>query len=71
MITVEALFTVGDYDVAHKPNTKDCGACWSGFPVGCPCGGLIHAEFGDEYGDGDYWLYRRCDQCDSTQSPEC
>ena len=39
-----------------------CGEL-TGYPIKCKCGGLIHAEFGDENYDGDYWLYLRCDKC--------
>lgn len=27
------------------------------------CKGLVHADFGDENGDGDYWIYTLCDKC--------
>ena len=47
----------------HPIGDKDCAICWSGYPVPCVCGGLIHAEFGDENYDGDYWLYEECDKC--------
>ncbi len=47
----------------HEIGDKECGVCWSGYPKPCKCGGLIHAEFGDENYDGDYWLYYKCDLC--------
>jgi hypothetical protein len=51
----------------HECNDPNCqiGWCDGGleFPKRCKCGGLIHAEFGDENSDGDYWVYRKCDNC--------
>ena len=46
-----------------KVGEEDCEACWSGYPKRCECGGLVHAEFGDENYGGDYWLLRKCDSC--------
>lgn len=59
----------------HIVGNKKCREGWcSGvdgrFPKLCKCGGLIHAEFGDEDFDGDYWLYHKCDKCGSTDSPD-
>ncbi len=48
--------------IKHEVGNKECSKCWSGFPKKCKCGGLIHAEFGDESYDG-YWLYKKCDKC--------
>lgn len=54
----------------HHVGDPDCDEGWCGdyYPRPCQCGGLIHAEFGDEYFDeeGDeigYWLWRKCDRC--------
>lgn len=49
--------------VKHKVGDKECGECWTDYPTKCDCGGLIHAEFGDENYDCDYWLYTKCDKC--------
>lgn len=46
----------------HIVGDGDCEGCWRGYPVPCDCGGLIHAEFGDETEDG-YWLLTKCDLC--------
>lgn len=46
----------------HAIGDDDCDDCWRGYPVLCECGGLIHADWGDETGDG-YWLYTKCDKC--------
>lgn len=50
----------------HKIGNAECeeGWCTNGrhFPLPCICGGLIHADFGDETEDG-YWLYTKCDKC--------
>lgn len=50
-------------DEDHIEGDKKCPYCWSGFPQKCKCGGLIHAAFGDENYDGDYWLAWKCDKC--------
>lgn len=52
----------------HRIGDGECcdgwcgGGGWGNYPKPCRCGGLIHADFGDD-GPGGYWLYRRCDQC--------
>jgi hypothetical protein len=60
-------FQVGEYDEAHEIGNPNCDQGWcgdgTGYPVPCECGGFIHADFGDENADGDYWLYQRCDRC--------
>jgi hypothetical protein len=51
----------------HRIGDKNCeeGLCGvrDDYPMACECGGLIHADFGDENCDGDYWLYIKCDKC--------
>ena len=47
----------------HVENDEHCDGCWSGYPRKCECGGLIHAEFGDENYDMDYYLIYYCDKC--------
>jgi len=57
---------IGDFKIDHNNHftgDKKCSGCWGNYPEPCKCGGLIHAEFGDENYDGDYWLYYRCDKC--------
>ena len=59
-------FQVGDLDYQHRIGDPKCdeGWCGDGFPHPHEdCGGLIHADFGDEDSDCDYWLYRKCDKC--------
>lgn len=50
----------------HEIGNAECdqGWCDSGdrFPKKCDCGGLIHADFGDEMEDG-YYLIKKCDLC--------
>lgn len=46
----------------HKKGDVNCSECWPDYPKLCKCGGLVHAEFGDESWD-DYYLIRECDQC--------
>ena len=41
----------------------ECDNCWDGWPKRCSCGGWVHAVFGDENYDGDYWLEKWCDKC--------
>ena len=63
---------VGDWNKNHQAGNPECPECWGDFPRECTeegCGGLVHAEFGDESWDG-YWLYYLCDRCESTSSPE-
>jgi hypothetical protein len=49
----------------HETGNPDCKSGWCnlGYPKPCECGGLIHADWGDENSDGDYWLYTKCDKC--------
>ena len=51
----------------HEIGNSNCSVGWctsgDGFPKRCKCGGLIHADFGDEDSDCDYWLYKKCDKC--------
>lgn len=57
---------LGDIGDLHEVGNLKCeeGRCGSyGFPKVCDCGGLIHASFGDESSDGDFWFYERCDKC--------
>jgi hypothetical protein len=54
----------------HAVGDKECSGCWGEYPKPCSCGGLIHAEFGDENADGDYWLMYTCDKCGDTSQPE-
>jgi hypothetical protein len=60
-------FQVGDMDYNHEIGNDKCSKGWcdggSNYPDQCDCGGLIHADFGDENCDCDYWLYRKCDRC--------
>jgi hypothetical protein len=54
------------------PTEEDCRWCWPGYPVPCSvegCDGLVHAVFGDENYDMDYWLYFKCTKCGSTDEP--
>lgn len=59
-----------DGDEDHRVGDETCDAGWCNghqgsydYPRRCQCGGLIHADFGDENSDGDYWLFERCDRC--------
>ncbi len=62
-------FPYGGQDSNHA-DEGECSACWSGFPCPCKCGGMIHAEFGDENYDGDFWLERICTNCDNPTERE-
>lgn len=54
----------------HEVGDKDCHEGWCGGAYGYPrscgrsgCDGLVHAEFGDEDSDCNFWLYTKCDKC--------
>jgi len=55
-------FTFNEHLYTHVRGCKTCKECWPGFPRLCACGGLIHAEFEEEYGDG-YSLAFHCEKC--------
>jgi hypothetical protein len=65
---VAATFTLGEHLYEHRIGDATCTAGWCGsdYPRPCSCGGLVHADFGDEDRDGDYWLYTACDRCRTT-----
>lgn len=52
----------------HVIGDPACSECWTS-PIPCTCGGLIHDEFGDENYNGDYWTWRKCDQCGDDFQP--
>ena len=54
-------FTFNEHLYTHVRG-KTCKECWRGYPRTCECGGLIHAEFGDEGFDGYYLVYH-CEKC--------
>lgn len=63
---MSASVTFGDYD--HRSGDPTCGEGWclSDYPKPCEepgCTGLVHANFGDENADCDYWLDTKCDVC--------
>ncbi len=54
----------------HIRGNEECTEGWcgnQGYPKRCGCGGLVHADFGDEDFDGDYWLYTKCDKCGESE----
>lgn len=60
----------GDSDYEHEVGNPNCGHGWCGgtsYPKKCECGGLIHANFGDEDMDCNYWLYTMCDKCGESE----
>lgn len=65
----------GDEHEVGNPNCKadmcGCYGAMSGYPDKCPCGGLIHAQFRDEYLDpvnGDMVVAdTKCDQCGKAE----
>lgn len=65
---MEHSFDVSGEDLyLHEIGDEDCCEGWCGggsyYPKECKCGGLIHADLGDENNGGDYWLYTKCDCC--------
>ncbi|MDO8435272.1 MAG: hypothetical protein Q7S89_01155, partial [bacterium] len=62
--TLPKTFVFGESDDQHPIGDPLCAEGWcgtDGLPKACSCGGLVHANFGDENEDG-YWLFRRCDK---------
>ena len=57
----------GESIYEHEIGNEKCSAGWCDnglrWPKPCQCGGLIHADFGDEDADCNYWLYKKCDKC--------
>lgn len=71
---VPVTITLGETDTEHIVGNVSCTEGWcggtSGHPEPCEregCEGLVHAEFGDESYEGDYWLYTKCDVCGEPQ----
>ena len=63
-------FKVSFDGCVHEVGNKECKECWDNYPITCNCGGLIHADFGDENSNGNYWLYYKCDLCGEESKPE-
>ncbi|KKT30333.1 MAG: hypothetical protein UW18_C0018G0011 [Microgenomates group bacterium GW2011_GWF1_44_10] len=61
----EKIDVSGEGLCLHEVGNRDCQEGWCGnfYPKSCECGGLIHADFGDEDSDCNYWLYKKCDKC--------
>lgn len=58
----------------HRIGDEDCDQGWCGGAPGYPkkcqeegCEGLVHANFGDENMDCDYWLWTKCDVCEESE----
>jgi hypothetical protein len=67
-VTVLTIDVSGEGLYEHEVGNTECreGWCGNGFPRPCPdpaCDGLVHADFGDEDMDCNYWLYKKCDKC--------
>lgn len=61
-------------DELHIVGDESCEQGWCGgsrrdYPHPCENedGGLVHAAFGDENADGDYWLFTQCDICGESE----
>ncbi len=65
----QKTFCISEGQYHHNIGDSNCSEGWcggaSGYPKKCDCGrgGLIHADFGDEDADCNYWLYTKCDKC--------
>lgn len=70
-MTPETFDVSGEGLYQHTIGDTECGEGWCGvdYPKPCEydCGGLVHADFGDENADGDYWLYTKCDECGESE----
>lgn len=57
----------------HEIGNAKCDEGWCAhgneYPKPCKCGGLIHADYGDEDSDEGYWLYEKCDKCGDDFDP--
>lgn len=64
-----SVFLVNAEGDPHERGNLDCRVGWCNpyYPKPCPCGGLIHADFGDEDYDGNYWLHTKCDRCGESE----
>lgn len=66
---MSGTFDFGDIiGYEHRIGDEDCSEGWCGstYPKSCEkeeCTGLVHANFGDEDSDCNYWLYTKCDVC--------
>jgi len=64
-MTIKCIDVSGEGLYHHEVGNQECTSGWCDgdrYPKHCKCGGLIHADFGDEGLDG-YWLYKKCDKC--------
>jgi len=72
-VNATATFDFGEMlGYEHRIGDPGCDAGWcgNGYPMACDeegCTGLVHANFGDENYDCDYWLYTKCDVCGQSQ----
>ena len=64
-LDLKTIDVSGEGIYQHIVGDENCCQGWCGeeYPKPCSCGGLIHADFGDEDIDCNYWLYTRCDKC--------
>jgi len=63
-------FSFNGVSFPHEVGNGNCPECWDGYPVRCRnCGGLVHAQFGDEMDDG-YYLEKCCDTCEDYDEGE-
>lgn len=72
-MNIETITLPEHPDRPHIVGDVDCFEGWcsgeeGAFPTKCVCGGLIHAAFGDEDSDCNYWLYKQCDRCGDEYS---
>lgn len=65
-LTADGVFDHGIGDASCEEGW--CGGL-EGFPRPCKCGGLIHADFGDEDEEGNFWLVYKCDRCGDDLEP--
>ena len=60
-------FRVSSLGREHVVCDEKCNVEWcdggTTYPKKCKCGGLIHAEFGDEDSDCNYYIIMKCDTC--------
>ena len=61
------VFTISA-EVIHNVEDRACPTCLEDYPEPCRCGGLMHAEAGEELdADGNHPVVTRCDVCGRSE----
>jgi hypothetical protein len=64
---MKALFAIVE-EAIHHVGDPQCPECLEDYPEPCRCGGLLHAESGEEQDpDGELLPVTKCDQCGRSE----